>query len=137
MTVVAQAIREVRIPAPELRGNNLALGWCRDREVCLEGPAGTGKTVGALFKVHTVLSKYDGARALVARKTNTALSGSAMVTYRDNILKGRRDIRYFGGNKVEPAAYRYPNGSEMIVNGLDKPEKVQSSEFDIALINEV
>ncbi len=136
MTVVAQAIREVRIPAPELRGNNLALGWCRDREVCLEGPAGTGKTVGALYKIHVLLSLYTGSRALVARKTNTALSGSAMVTYRDNILKGRRDIRYFGGNKVEPAAFRYPNGSEMIVNGLDKPEKVQSSEFDWGYINE-
>lgn len=59
-----------------------------------------------------------------------------MVTYRDNLLRGRRDIRWFGGNKVEPAAYRYPNGSEMIVNGLDKPEKVQSAEFDWGYINE-
>lgn len=125
-----------RIPAPELRGAALALGSCRDREVCIEGSAGTGKTVGALFKIHVLLSRYAGSRALVARKSNTALSGSAMVSYRDNILRGRNDIRWFGGNRVEPAAYKYPNGSEMIVNGLDKPEKVQSSEFDWALINE-
>src|SRR5258708_7510332 len=136
MTTLAARPTERRIAAPELRGNNVALGWCRDREACLDGPAGTGKTVAALYKIHVLLSRYAGGRALVARKTNTALSGSAMVTYRDNILKGRTDIRWFGGNKVEPAAYRYPNGSEMIVNGLDKPEKVMSSEFEWAYLNE-
>ena len=136
MTTLAARPTERRIAAPELRGNNLALGWCRDREACLDGPAGTGKTVAALYKIHVLLSRYAGGRALVARKTNTALSGSAMVTYRDNILKGRTDIRWFGGNKVEPAAFRYPNGSEMIVNGLDKPEKVMSSEFEWAYLNE-
>lgn len=125
-----------RIAAPELRGNNLALGWNSDREVCLDGPAGTGKTVAALYKIHRLLSEYPGTRALVARKTNTALAGSAMVTYRDNIRRDRTDIRWFGGNKIEPAAFKYPNGSEMIVNGLDKPEKVQSAEFDWAYINE-
>lgn len=126
-----------RIKAPELRGNNLALGWHREREVYLDGAAGTGKTVAALYKIHRLLSAYPGARALVARKTNTALSGSAMVTYRDNILSMRRDIRWFGGNKVEPPAFKYSNGSQMIVNGLDKPEKVLSAEFDWAYINEV
>src|SRR5258708_20880157 len=136
MTTLAARPTERRIAAPELRGNNLAVGWCRDREACLDGPAGTGKTVAALYKIHVLLSRCAGGRALVARKTNTALSGSAMVTYRDNILKGRTDIRWFGGNKVEPAAFRYPNGSEMIVNGLDKPEKVMSSEFEWAYLNE-
>lgn len=136
MTTYAPPKTQIRVPAPELRGAALQLGSCTDREVCIEGSAGTGKTVGALFKIHVLLSQYPGARALVARKTNTALSGSAMVTYRDNILRDRRDIRWFGGNKVEPAAYRYPNGSEMIVNGLDKPEKVMSSEFEWAYINE-
>lgn len=125
-----------RIPPPELRGDNLALGSCRDREVCIEGVAGGGKTVASLYKIHILLSRYPGSRALVARKTNTALSGSAMVTYRDNILRGRSDIRYFGGNKVEPASFKYPNGSQMLVNGLDKPEKVQSAEFDWAYLNE-
>ncbi len=128
--------RATRFAAPELRGAAFALGACQDHEVCLDGPAGTGKTVGCLYKIHRLLSAYAGSRALVARKTNTALSGSAMVTYRDMIRRGRPDIRYFGGNKIEPAAFRYPNGSEMLVSGLDRPEKVQSAEFDWAYINE-
>lgn len=132
----APAREEVRVPAPELRGAALELGACRDLEVCLEGPAGTGKTVGVLFKIHLLLLLYPGAKALVARKRNTDLAGSAMATYRDHILDEREGIKYFGGNKVRPAAYEYPNGSQLIVNGLDKPGKVKSWEFDIAYINE-
>jgi phage terminase large subunit len=130
------SLAELRIPAPELRGASLALGSCRDIEVCLDGPAGTGKTVGALYKVHVLLSYYPGAKWLVARKHNTDLAGSAMATYREHILDVREGVRYFGGNKVKPAAYEYPNGSQLIVNGLDKPDKVKSWEFDGALINE-
>lgn len=126
---------EVRIPAPEFRGGNLELGACRDLTVLLDGPAGTGKTYAALFKLHLLLTLYPGAKALVARKTNTALAGSAIATYRE-LLDPREGVKYFGGNKVKPAAFLYPNGSELIVNGLDKPDKVKSWEFDIVFINE-
>lgn len=128
-------IQEVRIRAPEFRGGNFALGACRDLECLLDGPAGTGKTVAALFKVHMLLLMHPSAKALVARKTNTALAGSAIATYRE-MLDPREGVRYFGGNKIKPAAFEYPNGSIMIVNGLDKPDKVKSWEFDIVYINE-
>lgn len=128
-------VEEIRIPAPTFRGGNLALGACRDLEVCLDGPAGTGKTVAALYKVHLLLTLYPGAKALVARKTNVALAGSAMATFRD-MLDPRENVVYYGGSKVRPAAYQYPNGSTMIVSGLDRPEKIKSFEFDIAYINE-
>ncbi len=124
------------IPAPELRGGALDLMSCRDLECTLDGPAGTGKTYAALLKVHLLLLAYPGAKALVARKTNTALAGSAMATFRDAVLDPREGVRYFGGNRVKPAAFEYPNGSLMIVNGLDKPDKVKSWEFDLAYINE-
>jgi PBSX family phage terminase large subunit len=129
------ATPEVAIPSPELRGGVRELMACRDLEVCLDGPAGTGKTFGALFKIHLMLTLFSEAKALLARKTNTALAGSATATYRE-LLDPREGVRYFGGNKVKPAAFIYPNGSELIVNGLDKPDKVKSWEFDIVLINE-
>lgn len=123
------------IVAPELRGAALELGRCKDLEVCLDGPAGTGKTFAALFKLHIVLLTHPGAKALVARKSNTALAGSAIATYRA-MLDEREGVRYFGGNKIRPAAFEYPNGSLLVVNGLDRPSKVKSWEFDLAYINE-
>lgn len=127
---------EIVLKKPELRGGNLQLMSNRDIECCLDGPAGTGKTWTALYKVHAVLTKYAGARALVARKSNTDLAGSAMATFRESILDEREGVHYFGGNRIKPAAFQYPNGSLMIVNGLDKASKVKSWEFDIAYINE-
>lgn len=129
------AVEEVLIKAPEFRGAALALGACRDLEVAQDGPAGTGKTYSCLFKVHTMLLRYPNSKALVARKTNTALAGSAMATFRE-MLDPREGVTYYGGSKVRPAAYEYPNGSLMIVSGLDKPEKIKSFEFDLAYLNE-
>ena len=133
---IAATKPEIVIKAPELRGGNLALMACRDLEVTLEGPAGSGKTIATLLKIHLMLLAYPDTKALVARKTNTALAGSAIATYRDYILDPREGVRYFGGNKVKPAAFEYPNGSVMIVNGLDKPDKIKSWEFSLAYINE-
>ena len=128
-------VEELKINAPELRGAALELGQCRDLEVLLDGPAGTGKTFGALFKVHLLLTLYPGAKWLLSRKTNTALAGSAVATYRE-MVHPSENVHFFGGNKIKPAAFEYPNGSLLIVNGLDKPDKVKSWEFDGALINE-
>jgi PBSX family phage terminase large subunit len=112
------------------------LGQCRDLEVILDGPAGTGKTYAALYKIHVLLLSYPGAKALVARKTNTSLAGSAMATFRE-MLDPREGVRFYGGSKVKPAAYEYPNGSLMIVQGLDRPEKIKSFEFDLCFVNEI
>jgi hypothetical protein len=112
------------------------LFFARELEVCEDGPAGTGKTIAALNKVHLALLKYDGARALAARKTNVDLAASAMVTYQQQVLHPGDGVIYYGGSRVKPAHFKYPNGSELIPLGLDKPEKVKSQEYDIAYINE-
>lgn len=129
-------VEKVVIPAPELRGAILELAQSQDFEVGVDGPAGTGKTFGILYYIHILLLTYPGARFLVARKYNTDLAGSAMATFRDNVLDEREKIIYFGGNKIRPAEFMYPNGSELVVNGLDKPGKVKSMEFDGIYINE-
>jgi phage terminase large subunit len=132
----AEAREQVIIPAPELRGAILELAASQDFECGIDGPAGTGKTFGILYYLHILLLKYPHTKILVARKYNTDLAGSAMATFRDNVLDEREGVVYFGGNKVRPAEYAYPNGSELVVNGLDKPGKVKSMEFDIIYINE-
>lgn len=133
--IAMQEKTEVRIPAPELRGAAYALGSCSAPEVCLEGKAGTGKTVGICFKIHTLLSTYAGMHYLMARKYMTDLTGSAVATYR-SLLDPRERIRPYGGSRFEPPGFLYPNGSALYLAGLDDPSKVQSKEFDGAFINE-
>jgi phage terminase large subunit len=128
-------VEEVKIAAPEFRGAAMQLGACRDLEVCLDGPAGTGKTYACLYKQHILLSLFPNVKALVARKSNVALAGSAMATFRE-MLNPYERVRYYGGSKIRPAAFLYPNGSELIMTGLDRREKIKSYEFDIAYLNE-
>ena len=136
MIVAAPAKPELRIPAPELRGAVLELGRCHDYEVGIDGPAGTGKTFGILYYIHILLLKYPGAKWLVTRRYNTDLAGSAMATYQNDVLNESEGVRYFGGSRVKPPGYIYPNGSFLAVSGLDRPSRLKSFECDGVFINE-
>lgn len=75
-------------------------------------------------------------RALILRKTLTSLTASGLVTFRQKVLHADDRVRFFGGSKERAAAYLYPNGSEIVVGGLDKPEKVMSTEYDMVYVQE-
>lgn len=128
--IAAPTKQEITIPAPELRGAVTELFSHPELEIGCDGPAGTGKTYGILYAIHVLLLNYPGAKWLVARKRNTDLAGSALATFRESILDEREGVTFFGGNKAKPAGYVYPNGSFMAVNGLDRPGKVKSMDFD-------
>jgi PBSX family phage terminase large subunit len=113
-----------------------ALFSCRDGELAIDGPAGTGKTRAILEKLHLIMLKYPNAKALMTRKAGTSLAATAVQTYQHKVLHPLDGVRYFGGSRKEPPAFVYPNGSKIVVTGLDKPEKVMSSEYDIIYVNE-
>lgn len=122
-----------------LRGAARAVLKCRDPEVLLAGPAGTGKSYAALWKVHLVLLANPGARALAVRKVGRSLSATGLVTYREHVAKEALEnglVHWFGGSQREAAAFRYSNGSVLTVGGLDDPDKIMSSEHDICYIQE-
>lgn len=113
--------------------------YCRDPEVLVSGPAGTGKSRACLEKLHLVMLLNPGARGLICRKTATSLSSTALVTWRkfvvvEALVSG--DVHYYGGSAQEPASYRYRNGSTVVIGGLDKIEKIMSSEYDIVYVQE-
>jgi len=108
-------------------------------EVILSGPYETGKTLGVLAKFHAVLCKYANSRALMTRSTYAHLVNSAIVTYEKKVLLRSPDhpdspIKKYGGEK--PEFYDYPNGSRIVVAGLDNPGKTLSSEYDFIYINQ-
>lgn len=121
------------------RGNCRLLLKCRDPEVLLSGPAGTGKSRACLEKVHAMALLNPGMRGLICRKAATTLSSTALVTWQKFVAKesiATGDVRYYGGSAQEPACYRYKNGSVVNIGGMDKASKIMSSEYDIVYVQE-
>jgi len=108
------------------------LFYCKDPEVLICGPAGTGKSRAALEKLHICAMKYPGSRHLIVRKTRTSLTQSALVTYDEHVVPDGAGVRF----RTAEQEYRYQNGSKIVVGGMDKASKVLSSEYDIIYIQE-
>lgn len=121
------------------RGAARALLACRDPEVLIVGPAGTGKSYVALLKVHLMCLKNPGMRALMVRQTHISLTNTGLVTYRDHVAKdaiAQGLVSWYGGSAERPAQYTYSNGSVILVGGMDKPDKIMSMEVDLAYVQE-
>jgi len=134
MTFIAETAE-----APQFRGGAQHLWESKHHEVMLSGPYETGKTFATLSKLHALLCVFPRSRALMVRKTYKSIVNSAVVTYEQKILPvppshRRCPVRKFGGEK--PEFYRYPNGSRLIVGGMDSPDKFLSAEYDFIYINQ-
>lgn len=106
------------------------LWGCRDSEVLLDGPAGTGKTRAIIEKIVYCCFTYPGMRALLVRKTREALTESILVTLEEKVLPVNSPAQK-GPSRMLRQNYVFPNGSEIIVGGMDKSSKVMSTEYDM------
>jgi len=123
--------------SPELRGACATVITSREPEICLEGPAGTGKSVSILWKIHRAAQRYPGMRALIVRQSRESMSQSTLVTFESHTLSPAwYNTLARGMQRRVRQSYRYPNGSEVVCGGLDKPSKVMSTEYDLIYINE-
>lgn len=127
------------VDAPKFR-NKVADFWrFQGHEAILSGPYETGKTFGALSKLHALLCLFPRSRALMVRKTYSSLTGSAAVTYEQKVVPipvGRPGcpIRKLGGST--PGEYIYPNESRIVLGGMDNADKFLSAEFDFVYVNQ-
>lgn len=117
------------------RGGAVSLFNSRAPEVLLSGPAGTGKSLCCLWKLHFLCSKVAGVRALVCRKTRASLTESGLVTLEKGVFHPRDQI-LIGPTRAHRQSYRYPNGSEIVVGGLDNAARIMSTEFDLVYVQE-
>jgi len=106
----------------------------RAREVIISGPAETGKTLAALYKLHICACKYPAASIVVVRKTLASTHSTVLVTFRKKVLGDDSPATPYGGEK--PEWYDYPNGARIWLTGMDKSSKVLSSEHDIIYVNQ-
>ena len=114
----------------DLRGAGLAIQDCEDPEVLLEGPAGTGKTVAALAKVYEYADRNPGAHILILRQVKASLAESVLKTFERDILPENHPEQGRVKRKNR-TVYYHINGSEIVCGGLDKPDKILSTEWDL------
>lgn len=133
------ALDEDVIVRYEPRGAARQLFKTRDSEVVMAGPAGTGKSLAALFRVHLAALHNPNIRCLIVRKTAVSLTSTTLVTFDKKVAADaltRGIVTWFGGSAREAAGYRYSNGSRIVVGGMDKPEKIMSAEYDLVFADE-
>lgn len=110
--------------------------YCHDPEVIIHGPAQTGKTLAAAWKIHIIASKHPGAQIAILRKAQTDVYGSVLQTFEKVIANS--PVMPYGG--VKPERYMYPEvgGKQSVVwiGGMDKAGKVLSSERDLVYVNQ-
>lgn len=99
----------------------------------MDGPAGTGKTRAILEYANAVLSKHAMARALITRKTRASLTDSVLVTLESKVLGLSHPAVMNGPTRPFRLHYDYPNGSQIVVGGLDQPTRTYSAEYDLVL----
>lgn len=131
---MSQATKSIR----EFRGNCGRILQSDDPEIMLEGAAGTGKSLVILWKLHRIASNSKiPCRALIVRRTRESLTQSALVTFETQVLSKAWQQRIAANcQRRVRQSYIYPNGSEIVVGGLDKPSKFMSTEYDIIYVNE-
>ncbi len=133
---------EVRV---QLRGGNYEAYVSEDRELLVEGGAGTGKTFAILLRVNRHAQENPGYHGLIVRKVASTLGSTVLRTFEEEVLVGWEDalrrsmldhVRFFGGSQNEPAAYEYSNGSRIVVGGMDNASKVLGTDYDEIYENE-
>lgn len=103
---------------------------CRAPEVLIEGAAGTGKTRAVAELDNYLCETFPGIRILWLRQTLTSLRESVQVTFEKKVLWPEHPILRDGGTRQHRTHYTYPNGSTIVLGGLDKPERLYSTEYD-------
>lgn len=117
-------------------GNLLAFKDHTSQEILLAGPAGTGKTFTNLSRLLQFGDMYPNSRMLILRKTRHSLTETALVTWERDVLGEGHPIIAKPINRGHRHSYVFPNNSVLVTGGMDNPDKVLSSEWDIIYCNE-
>lgn len=105
-------------------------------EAVIHGPAETGKTISALWKLHLCALKYPNASLVIARKVLSSTYSTVLQTFIKKVLVDEESwgIKVYGGEKAQ--WFDYGNGARIWIAGLDKSSKILSAEHDIIYVNQ-
>lgn len=108
------------------RGANLEAIKSKHHEMILCSPADTGKSYALSYKSAIIAHQIPGCHAALVRATFNSLQDSIVKTF-DRVISGL-GVQKLGGSRTEK--YLFNNGSEIVLIGMDRPDKLLSSEWD-------
>lgn len=133
------------IQGPQIRGAPSALahfvenyrGEKKTFEFLIDGPRGTGKTVGVGWLLRYWIDRYPGIRILFVRKTRKSITESFCPDFEGIVLEHDMDVKS-GAQAANRQAYRWPDkkGGVIVLAGLDDPGKVYSTNWDVVVCEE-
>lgn len=134
--IAAESATHMMAEAPyKPLGGAEQLWRCRDGEILYEGPAGTGKTRASLEKLFLFACNYPGTRCLILRKVRASMNETVLVTWEQKVLPYGSPI-LAGPSRAQREFYDFPNGTRIVLGGMDHASKVLSSEYDFVLWNQ-
>jgi hypothetical protein len=96
----------------------------QSRYMIMMGGSGSGKSVFAAQKIILRCFGESGHRILIIRKVATTLRGSVFQLFND--LLSEYDLKQVCEVNKTERRITFPNGSEIVMAGLDDPEKIKS-----------
>src|ERR1700733_3762155 len=112
------------LPEIKLRGANLEALYDYTHELILSGRADTGKSVALCVKHIILATQIPKLHGALVRKTYKSL-GESVVKTMNRMIPGL-GVQKFGGKHLD--RYIFPNESEIVLVGMDKPDRLLSSE---------
>lgn len=123
-----------------IKGGGAYLWRCFEPEILFDGPAGTGKTFTVIRRCDELARKFPGCRILWVRETLKALRTSVQQIYEQHVLWPGHPALEEGGESRTHYLYppAVPGGprSRIELAGLDTPERLMSTEFDVIVVFE-
>lgn len=99
-------------------------------EVLADSGAGTGKSLAWLQKTNYNCRKYPGSRWFFARDTRKSLTESVLELFENEVLWPGHPAMVGDAKRAGREKYVYPNGSEIILIGLEEVDRHRSTRFD-------
>ena len=129
------ALLEAPVQSYSPAGGSAALMRCQEPNVLFDGPSGTGKTRALIEKCHLLCQAKPRVRVLWVRASRASMTQSVLEIFENKVLPEGHPFLH-RQSRQHRTAYQYANGSEIVLGGLDKVDRLMSTEYDIIAVFE-
>ncbi len=119
----------------QISGANAIAFGSTEREIILSGSAGCGKTFAILHKLQNLCFTFSDLRIAFVRKTRVSMNNSTLETFESEIYP-KRLLLTNPIDRKSRTKYDYSNGSQIHIFGMDSPDKLLGSRWDLIYVNE-